>query len=294
MIDLSTDNPGRFRFSNGDVSATPREEVADGEDDRSSSHWPGFSTSHGLDVVLPYTGLPGETAICVEEAGGSGGAPSESLGCFAFEQNATAFLDAEVKQGDQLSVGMRNVGIDGDVSINFLGQGGYFLMPWSLETWRVAAGPDGAADIAIDTSMFPPGTYTLAFHCVPECPGGTLQADRLVGGGSLNGPITLASDVTIQPTSTATVQAVGSSVNTLHVTGEGFDPGQELRLMVIPNLQFADGPPLEASMVSYPVVDSLGRFVADVDLSGFPTSGATQVAVYNDAERPLVTAEFEP
>jgi hypothetical protein len=184
--------------------------------------------------------------------------------------------------------------------VNFRSEGGYFLMPWSFGEWQAVAGADGAANVSVDSSLFPPAEYTVAFHCDPECPGGDLKAGDLVGGEPWTGDILLSSRLTIQPGVSANLTVTSVQEDVLQVAGTEFGPDQAMRVVVVPNLRNFDGPPIEASMVTYPVSDAQGAFTIDVDISGFPAGQRpTQVVVFDVAdstaiEVPLTSTMFVP
>ena len=83
------------------------------------------------------------------------------------------------------------------------------------------------------------------------------------------------------------------AANVLHIEGAGFAPDQELRVVAIPNLSHFDGPPAEASIVTYPVVDSQGSFTIDVDVTEFPLDGTrTQVVAFEITKWPLASTMY--
>ena len=301
--DVRTDQPGTFVMRNGTVSVSRRGEVtANIADARSLGPMPGFSDRHGFNAVIPYTGTPGPTSICVsllrqpqllrpvvpkvaDVDGLAGAATEEQLACFAYDEPSEAFAPPHVAPGDPISVKVRNVGPGTKVNINLLSDGGYFLLPWEFETWATMAGPDGSADFVIDSSIAPAGDYTVAFNCQPGCP----RVD-VSGTPDWKGSVTLSSRLQVGASGGPSLTATKVASTKVYASGSGFTPGERLRLIAFPNLRYSDGPPVESAMVTYPVANAQGGFGLEVDLAGFPLSNTlTQFVAYNALERPVAS-----
>lgn len=290
-IDLTTDNAGQFTFRNGtDPTAVTATTAAGSTEPRSQKRWPGFSAQHGFDIVVPFRGRAGPSAVCAVLG-------QHTLRCFPHEERPMSFGPAQnVTQGGTIPVSLRNVGPGTTVTVNFQSAGGYFLVPWThRDKWTATATPTGAVELSIDSSFFPPGRYTLAFTCQPECPGGTLPAGDLVGGENWAGLITLGPAITVTPATAAALVTSRPDADTLRVTGSGFAASQLLRVVVVANAGLFDGPPIEASPVVYPVADSSGAFNVDVAAGGLPLgAGGTQVIAFADDGRPAAATIYYP
>ena len=112
--------------------------TAELDDVRSSRPLPGFNGRHGFRAVLPYSGDPGPTSLCISLNRGASAFPSDQqLRCFDYDEPAEAFGTKEVvDQGDPIGVQVRNVGAGTRLNVNLLSDAGYFFMPWELELDR--------------------------------------------------------------------------------------------------------------------------------------------------------------
>jgi hypothetical protein len=288
-IDETTNNAGAFTIRNGSDAGDPQAAtMAGGAEPRSRPAWPGFSELHGFNVVVGYRGRPGTSPLCVVLA-------AMTIHCFSRAERTQGFGPAQnIVQGGTIPVGLRNVGAGTKVTVDFQSDGGYFLMPWTHSAvWTATAGTNGAVDLNVDSSYFPPARYTIAFHCQPDCPGGTLPAGDLVGGPQWTGTIHLGQSFSVVPQGSATLTTVAPDPEALRVTGAGFSPNQPLRLVVVPNVGLFDGPPVEAAPVAYPVADQAGTFTAEVVVAGLPLDGRnTQVIAFAEDGRPAAATVY--
>lgn len=320
--DLATDDPAIFAFRNGVSGGSPSVRItADGHAPQSLDVLPKFSADHGFTAVVPYSGAPGPTQLCVSlvrepkptgmtpsapvEPEASTPAPIEPLeaapegpqgelllDCLEYTEPAEAFSKYDhITSGEPIEVTLPNVGAGRRVSVNLLSEGGYFLLPWSFERWTANSGPDGAATVSVDFALTPPGRYTLAFHCEPECPRADINQDGVLGGGTWEGDITLSSPITIEPARPGEISTSTVSSSIVRVVGIDFEPGEKIRLVAFPNVGIFDGPPVEASMVAYPIAGSSGTFSADLDLVGFPLSNnLTQIVAFDMASETAIAS----
>ena len=295
LIDVSSDQPGRFRFSHGmDAEGVSIDFSANAAEERSLERWPGFSAEHGFTAVLPYDGKPGTHDVCLHTLPPSVDALPVRVHCFRYEERTELFIsEASVTQGTAITASVKSVGPGTDVALNLRSEGGYFVLPWTHESlWRATAGPQGEAEFTITSTNLPPGNYNVAFHCSPECPGGTLDTDELVGGEPWTGRITFGPRITVRPAGGHALTLDQPSADLLRLQGNGFQPGEPVRVVVVPNLRMADGPPHHAFAVAYANADSGGAFAAEAVISHLPRSELTQVIAFDKRDQPVVSALF--
>jgi hypothetical protein len=292
FIDPTTDSPVEITVGRGLTPAMTATALAAATDARSRQPWPGFSDRHGLTVTLPFAGAPSATQICVWR--GPVATPGAALGCFGFVEQTAAYASASIVRGNPLRVSLRNVPSGAAVEVNLRAAGGHFWLPWKHPAiWRATADSAGAADIDVPTGNLPPGQYTIAYHCAPECPGGNLDASQLIGGQPWSGTIKFGPLVDITPAVTRGLAATGPVANKVRVTGSGFGAGEKVGIYVVPSLANLDGFPHEATPVAYTVADSQGAFTIDVDVTGLPLTGAnTQVIAFDSSHQPVAAIMF--
>jgi hypothetical protein len=294
FIDPTTDSPAQIILGRGLNPSTTVTAVAGGADTRSRQPWPGFSDQHGFTATLPYVGSPAATQVCVWRGPNTGTALGSPLGCFGFQEQTAAYADASVTRGGTLPVSVRNVPAGAVVSVNLRAAGGHFWLPWKHPAiWKTTADASGSANINVATDYLPPGQYAIAYSCAPECPGGGLNANQLIGGQPWTETIKWGPLVTINPGVSRGLSATRPSPNKVRVTGAGFRAGETVGVFVVPPLANFDGFPHEATPVAYTEADAQGRFTIDVDVTGLPmTGGNNQVIAFDSSNRPVAAITF--
>jgi hypothetical protein len=294
FIDLTTDAPAQLVLGRGVPPATTIAALANGTDARSLQPWPGYSSQHGFTATLPYAGSPATTQICAWLAPSTGTSLGNPLQCFAYQEQTGAYAEATVTRGDTIHVAVRNVPSGAAVSVNLKAAAGHFWLPWKHPAiWATTADQAGSANINVSTDLLPPGQYTIAYHCAPECPGGNLAADQLIGGQSWTGSITWGPTVVVNAAVTRGLTATKPMPDKVHVVGTGFDPGETIGVFVVPPLPNFDGFPNEAAAIAYIAADAQGAFTVDVDVAGLPISGPNnQVIAFDHSHRPVAAIMF--
>ena len=292
FIDLTTDAPAQIVLGRGATPTTTVTATAGGTDARSSPSWPGYNTQHGFTAILPYAGSPAPTQICAWLAPNTG--TSNILGCFSFQERTGAYAEENVTRGDIVHVAVRNVPSGAAVSVNLRAEAGYFVMPWKhASIWAATADQAGSANINIDTDHLPPGKYSIAYHCTPECPGGSLNANQLIGAQPWTGSITWGPSVTVNADVSRSLSATIPAANKVRVLGSGFGAGEAVDVMVLPPLLNFEGFPYEAAAVAATEANAQGAFSVDVDVTGLPLAGTSpQVIVLDGRHRPVAATRF--
>ena len=294
FIDLTTDASATIVLGRGLTPASTIAAVADSTDMRSLETWPGFSDQHGFTALLPYAGAPGATQICawlaLSPAGLAVGSP---LHCFTYQERIGVFSEAQAPRGMPLHVSVRNLPSGAKVAVNLRADPGYFVLPWTDPSVSSAtADQAGAADVTIATSQIPPGRYVIAYHCTPDCPGGNLSSNQLIGGQPWSGSITWGPNVTIIPTISRGLSAV-SSGNIVAVTGTGFSPGETVGVVVVPPLLNFEGFPEEIAATAYTEADAKGELHVSVEVAGLPLGGPhNQVIALDGSQQPVMATSF--
>ena len=294
FIDPTTDSPAQIVLGRGLSPPTTATAVAGGTDARSRQPWPGFSDQHGFMATLPYAGFPSPTQVCAWRGPSTGTALGSPLGCFGFQEQTAAYAEANVTRGDTLHVSVRNVPSGAAVSVNLRAAGGHFWLPWKHPAiWRTTADASGSANIDVATDRLPPGQYLLAYNCAPECPGGDLNANQLIGGQSWAGTIKWGPSVTINPGVSRGLSVTRPTPDKVRVVGTGFGAGETVGVFVVPPLANFDGFPHEVTPVAYTEADAQGAFSIDVDVTGLPMAGPNnQVIAFDSSNRPVAAVTF--
>jgi hypothetical protein len=294
FIDLATDSAAQIVLGRGAIPSTTVTVIANGTNAASQVSWPGFSAQHGFTATLPYVGAPGATNLCAWRAPAAGTALGTPLQCFSYQEQPAAFADARITRGTPLHVSLRNVPSRAQVSINLRAAPGYFMREWTnIAIWGGAADAAGSLDASIATEQLPPGSYVVAYHCVPECPGGSLNASQLKGGQPWTGSITLGPSVAIIPSVTRQLAARMNGKTTVRVVGGGFRARESVGVIVAPPLINFEGFPREPAGVAYTKADTKGAFTVDVDVTGLPLGGArNQVVVLDSSRQPVAAILF--
>lgn len=294
FIDLRTDAPAQIVLGRTSNPVATVAALAGGTDSRSLQRWPGFNDHHGFSATLPYAGSPAATQICAWVAPNTGTTLGNPLACFPYQERTAVFSETRVTRGSPLHVSVRNVPSGAAVSVNLKADAGYFMLPWTHPgIWAATADQSGSANINIATNQLPPGSYTVAYHCAPECPGGSLDASTLIGGQPWTGSITLGSTLTVDPGISRDLTATMLSASVIRVTGMGFAAGETIGILVVPPLLNFDGFPSEVSANAYIEVDMRGAFSIDVDVTGLPLTGSrNKVVVLDSSHQPVAAVAF--
>jgi hypothetical protein len=292
FIDLTTDTPAQIVVGRGTTPPTTVTATAGDTDARSSQPWPGYNSQHGFTATLPYAGSPGPTQICAWLSPNTG--ISSMLNCFTYQEQPVAFADENITRGDTMHVSVRNAPSGAVVSINLRAEAGHFMMPWKHPSiWAATADQAGSANINISTDHLPPGQYLIAYHCAPECPGGNLNANQLIGAQPWTGSITWGPTVVVNAEVSRSLSATIAAPNTVRVVGAGFGAGEAVDVIVVPPLSNFDGFPNEAAADAATEADAQGGFSIDVDVTGLPVTGTSnQVIVLDKHHRPVAAAKF--
>jgi len=293
FIDLTTDSPAQIILGRGLNPTTTVTAVAGLTDARSRAPWPGYSDQHGFTATLPFVGSPSTSQVCAW-LGPSTGTLGPPLGCFAYQEQTAAYADASVTRGDPVHVAVRNVPSGAMVSVNLKAAGGHFWLPWKNPAiWKATADASGSANIDVATEQLPPGQYTIAYNCAPDCPGGNLNANQLIGGQPWNGTITWGPSVTVNAGVTRGLSATRPTPDKVRVVATGFGAGEKVGIFVVPPLANFDGFPYEVTPVAYTEADAQGGFTIDVDVTGLPLSGSdNQVIAFDSSHRPVAAITF--
>jgi hypothetical protein len=298
-IDVTTDGPAILAFRYPAAGSPTTVLTAGLSEPQSTQRWPGFSAVHGFAGYVPYPGTAGPTTLQVfvrrapDPANPAG--KDVFISSLNLDTHVEAFVPASVQQGAAIPVALRNVGASTAVTFNLLSPGGYFIRPWGDSPWTATGGPGGSVDLSIDSESLPPGHYRLAFSCDPQCPGSNLAPADLVGGSAWSQRMTLDDVIDVERSGAPSLTTTLTAPDVLHVAGSGFVPETDLRLLVVPNLTYAEGPPLEAATASYPRTDAQGSLETELDVSGFPLTGRqTQVIAIDLTDHPLASALFIP
>ena len=294
FINPTTDAPAQIVLGRGLNPSTTATEVAGGTDNRSRQPWPGFSDQHGFTATLPFVGSPSATQVCAWRGPVTGTALGSPLACFGYQEQTAAYAEASIMRGDTLHVSVRNVPSAAAVSVNLKAAGGHFWLPWKHPAiWKTTADSSGSANINVATDQLPPGQYVVAYNCVPECPGGDLNAGQLIGGQPWSGTIKWGPPVTINAGVTRGLSATRPMPNKVRVVGTGFGAGEKVGVYVVPPLANFDGFPHEVTPVAYTEADAQGGFTIDVDVTGLPLTGANnQVIAFDSSHRPVAAITF--
>jgi hypothetical protein len=294
FIDPTTDAPAQIILGRGPNPSTTATGIAGLTDTRSRQPWPGFSDQHGFVMTLPYVGTPALTQVCAWLGPNTGTALGAPLGCFPFQEQTAAYADASITRGAPLHVSVRNVPSGAAVSVNLKAVGGHFWLPWKHPAiWKANADPSGSANIDVATDQVPPGQYVVAYNCVPECPGGDLNANQLIGGQPWTGTIKWGPSVTINAAVTRGLSVTQPLPNKVRVAGTGFAANETVSVYVVPPLPNFDGFPMEATPLAITEADAQGAFTIDVDVKGLPITGPNnQVIVMDSTLRPVAAVTF--
>jgi hypothetical protein len=294
FIDLTTDAPARIVVGRGSSPSSTVTALANGTNAESRLRWPGYSDQHGFAALLPYVGAPGATQICAWLAASTGTSLGSPLRCFSYQEPTAAFAEAHVARGAPLQVSVRNVPSGAAVSVNLKADPGHFMLPWTnTAIWAATADQTGSVDFTIATDQLPPGQYVIAYHCTPECPGGNLNANQLIGGHPWTGSITFGPSVTIDPTVARGLLATMAAANKVRVVGSGFGAGESVSVIVVPPLLNFEGFPAEVAGIAYTAADAHGAFSVDVDVTGLQMSGPhNQVVALDSSRQPVAAASF--
>jgi len=292
FIDLTTDAPAQIVLGRGPTPPTTVTATAGGTDARSSQPWPGYNSQHGFTATLPYVGSPVLTQICAWLAPNTG--TGSALACFSYQERTGAFAEENITRGDILHVSVRNVPSGAAVSVNLRAEAGHFMMPWKhANIWTATADQSGSANVNIDTDHLPPGQYVIAYHCAPECPGGDLNANQLIGAQPWTGSITWGPSVAVSADVSRSLSATIPAPNKVRVVGAAFGAGEAIDIIVVPPLLNFEGFPYEVAAVAATEADAQGAFSIDVDVTGLPLAGSNnQVIVLDGRHRPVAAARF--
>jgi hypothetical protein len=295
FIDPTTDAPAQIVLGRGLNPSTTATALAGGTDTRSRQPWPGFSDQHGFMATLPYVGSPSATQVCAWRGSNTVTTLGNPLGCFVLQEQTAAYADPSITSGDMLRVSVRNVPSGAAVSVNLRAVGGYFWLPWTHPAiWKATADPSGSVNIDVATQHLPPGQYRIAYHCAPECPGGDLNANQLIGGQGWTGTIKWGPSITINANVSRGLSVTRPMPHKVRVAGTGFRAGETVGVFVVPPLADFDGFPHEATPVAYTEADAQGTFTVDVDVSRLPIAGPNnQVIVMDSSGRPVAAITFE-
>lgn len=290
FIDLTTDAPAQIVLGRGPTPPTTVTATAGGTDTRSLQPWPGYNSQHGFAATLPYAGSPALTQICAWLAPNTG--PGSLLRCFSYQEATGAYAEGNITRGDILHVSVRNVPAGAAVSVNLRAEAGHFMMPWKhTSIWAATADQAGSATINIGSDRLPPGKYLIAYHCAPECPGGNLNANQLIGAQPWTGSITLGPSVLVNADVSRSLSATIPAPNKMRVMGTGFGAGEAVDVFVVPPLLNFEGFPYEAAAVAATEANAQGAFSIDVDVTGLPLAGPNnQVVVLDGRHRPVAAA----
>jgi hypothetical protein len=294
FIDPTTEAPARIALGRGLAPPSTVTALANAANAQSRFGWPGYSDQHGFTAILPYVGAPTATQICAWLAASTGTPLASPLRCFSYQERTAAFAETHVARGAPLHVSVRNVPSGAAVSVNLRADPGHFMLQWTnTAIWAATADQTGSADFTIATDHLPPGQYIIAYHCTPECPGGNLNANQLIGGKPWTGSITFGPSVTIDPTVTRGLMVTMAAANKVQVVGSGFGRGESVGVIVVPSLLNFEGFPEEVAGIAYTAADVHGKFGVDVDVTGLRMSGPhNQVVILDSHHQPVAAASF--